>query len=309
MRAVTTSIALVSGALAEAQSVESRPSLRTGTSNDAIQLDGLLDEPSWAAAETMEDFTMIEPIQGDMPTGRTRVRVIASGQALYIGVICDDPNASDIVSFTKQRDGDLGAEDNIRVVLDTFLDGRSGYVFQVNPSGARYDALIDQGGDDENSNWDGIWNAGTHRDERGWSAEIWIPIQTLSFDSESRSWYFNVERRIQRLQETARWASPRRDWRFTQTSRAGLLTDLPALTQGRGLTIRPSATLGSGIPAAGVKHEEIGDPSLDVSQRLGVEPVVAAIDQDRLRGIRRRYAPHESDAVSAVFSGDADVFR
>jgi len=43
------------------------------------------------------------------------------------------------------------------VVLDTFRDGRSGYVFAVNPGGARYDALVNPGGETENANWDGLW--------------------------------------------------------------------------------------------------------------------------------------------------------
>ena len=35
----------------------------------------------------------------------------------------------------------------MKIVLDTFRDGRSGYVFAVNPGGARYDALVNPGGE------------------------------------------------------------------------------------------------------------------------------------------------------------------
>ena len=164
----------------------------------------------------------------------------------------------------------LRNEDNVKIVIDTFFDGRSGYVFQINPGGARYDALINPGGDSENANWDGIWDAATHRDEKGWSAEIWIPTQTLSFKKDLSTWYFNVERRIQRLQETDRWASPKRDWKLTQTSRAGLLTGLPVLSQGRGLSVRPAlTTAGGGINGPGQPADATADVSLDVAQRLG----------------------------------------
>ena len=255
--------------LLRAQSSDTPPSLRVGASTGPIKLDGLLDEEAWLAAEAIDGLTMIEPTQGALPSSRTLVRVLASREAIYIGVLCESADADGIVSFTKQRDGNLRSEDNIRVVFDTFLDGRSGYVFQVNPGGARYDALISPGGDNENSNWDGVWDAATHRTDRGWSLELWIPSQTLSFDPDSRSWHFNVERRIQRLQETDRWASPRRDWKLTQMSRAGLLTDLPVLTQGRGLTIRPGLTVGGGVPSAGAKLNDTRDPSLDIYQQLG----------------------------------------
>jgi len=248
---------------------EASPSVRAGTGAATIRLDGLFDEPGWATAEAIPALTMIEPSEGSAPAMGTTVRVLVEATALFIGVTCADPEPQGIVSFTKQRDGSLRNEDNIKIVLDTFLDGRSGYVFQVNPSGARYDALINPGGDGENSNWDGIWMAATRRDANGWSAELWIPMQTLTFEKSLTSWHFNIERRIQRLQETDRWAGPNRDWRLTQTSRAGLITDLPPLSQGRGLAIRPALTGGGGINAPGQPVNRTGDASLDVTQRVG----------------------------------------
>jgi hypothetical protein len=245
------------------------PSLRVGTSEGNIRLDGLFDEAAWNGVESISAITMIEPSEGGVPAAATTVRLLARPTEIFIGVVCDDPEPGDIVSFTKQRDGSLRNEDNIKIVLDTFLDGRSGYVFQVNPGGARYDALINPGGDSENSNWDGIWMAATHRDAKGWSAEIWIPTQSLTFKKDLTSWHFNIERRIQRLQETDRWASPRRDWKLTQTSRAGLITDLPALSQGRGFAVRPAITAGGGINAPGQAVDRTGDVSLDVTQRVG----------------------------------------
>lgn len=127
------------------------PRLRAGALSDALHVDAVLDEPAWAAAPPIEGFTMVEPTQGGTPTGRTSVRVLAGQKAVAIGIRCDDPDAAHIVSFTKERDGELAAEDHIAIVLDTFRDGRSGYVFAVNPGGARFDALISRGGEDQNS--------------------------------------------------------------------------------------------------------------------------------------------------------------
>ena len=75
--------------------------------------------------------------------------------------------------------------------------------------------------------WDGIWEAKTSIDEGGWSVEIRIPATTLSFGKGLRDWHFNVERRVQRLLEYSRWSGARLDWNVTQTSRAGVLKDLP----------------------------------------------------------------------------------
>lgn len=246
------------------------PALKVAPLNSPdIQLDGLLDEEAWQHAQAIEDLTMLEPLQGGTPTGRTRVRVLANPREIVFGVECEDPDPKGIVSYTKQRDGAMSSEDHVEIVLGPFLDGRSGYVFWVNPNGARYDALIDPTNGEPNSNWDGVWEAAARRTERGWSTEIRIPIQTLSFTKRLTSWEFNIQRRIQRLQETERWASPRRDFKVTQVSRAGRLTALPPFELGVGLSVRPAAVVGASVPARGTAAENDTHASLDITQRLG----------------------------------------
>ena len=73
---------------------------------------------------------------------------------------------------------------------------------------------------------------------------------------------------MQRLLEIDRWASAARQYRIRQTSRAGLLTELPGFALGVGLSIRPSITAGGGIPARRRRRPKFR-PSLDVTQRLG----------------------------------------
>ena len=245
------------------------PAIRAGRLADGARIDGVLDEAEWSAAEPIDRFIQTDPAEGAAASARTVVRVLAGARAIVIGVVCEDSDPSGVVSFSVRRDASLSSEDHIRVVLGPFRDGRSGYVFSVNPSGARYDALINPGGETENADWDGIWEAATHRSDTGWSAEIRIPIQTLSFNPALREWHFNVQRRIQRQLETDRWAFPARQYQVTQTSRAGLLTDLPEFSLGLGLTARPSVTTGGGTPAPDASVEGEFQPSLDVTKRLG----------------------------------------
>jgi hypothetical protein len=229
----------------------------------------VLDEPAWAAAPSIEDLVMVEPRAGERPTARTIVKVLAGPKALAFGIRCEDADADGIVSFTKERDGDFEFEDHVILVLDPFQDGRSGYVFAVNPGGARLDALVDPGGEDVNKNWDGEWEAATTRSADGWTAEIRIPIETLGFKRGLGEWYFNVQRRVQRLQETSRWASAVPDYEVFQTSRAGVLAGLPPFDLGLGLGIRPSLVGGFDSPAPGTRIAGTFEPSLDVTQRLG----------------------------------------
>jgi len=252
------------------------PTLRVGMLPDGLAIDGVLSEPAWQTAESIDAFSQTDPAEGAPPAGRTVVRVLASPKTIVIGIVCEDPDPTGIVSFSVRRDAPLANEDHVRVVLGPFLDGRSGYVFAVNPSGARYDALINPGGAGENADWDGIWDAATARLPNGWSAEIWIPVESLSFKPGLREWHFNAQRRIQRLLETDRWASPGRQYQVTQTSRAGLLTELPDFNLGLGLSVRPAVTSGFGIPAPSAAVAGDFQPSLDITQRLGAN-VLASV--------------------------------
>ncbi len=246
-----------------------RPSLPVGALEGNLDLDGVLAESAWKTEQVIEGLTMIEPVEGGTVTGRTRVRVLANSRYLVIGIQAADPDPSGIVSTSKARDPSLRSEDYVKVVLDPFLDGRTGYIFALNPGGARYDALVANRGEGEDSQWDAVWEAATARDASGWSAEIRIPLQSLTFDGTLDRWGFNVERRIERLQEVSRWASPFRDAKIAQTVRAGYLTDLPTFDTGLGLTVRPAAVAGVEKVSEGEAWEGSFEPSLDVFQRLG----------------------------------------
>jgi hypothetical protein len=249
--------------------------LRAGALSGSLSIDGRLVEPEWAAAPAIGALTQVDPREGAAPSAGTTVRVLANPTAIAIGIICTDPDPSGIVSYSVRRDAPLDAEDHVRVVLGPSLDGRSGYIFAVNPSGARYDGLINPGGETNNPDWDAIWEAGAVRTDTGWSAEIRIPVHSLSFKKDVREWHFNVQRRIQRRLEVDRWASPVRQFQITQTSRAGLLTDLPEFDLGMGLTVRPAVTTGGGRPAPDARIDGDLQPSLDVTQRLGTDIVAS----------------------------------
>lgn len=270
LRVTLTTLLLAStlGAQQPSPSIATRPTLRLGTAS-TVTIDGILDDAAWIGTDSISNLTQIEPVEGSVPTGRTIVRVLTTGDAIVFGVRAGDPQASRITSFSRNRDASLTSEDHIRIVLDTYLDGRSGYIFIVNPHGARYDALVANQGEGENAQWDAIWEAATHRDSTGWSVEIRVPVRSLLFKRGLTEWGLNVERRIQRLLETSRWASPDRDVKINVTSRSGLLTGIPAFDLGVGLSVRPSLTSSVGKPAPAAAAASDVSASLDVTQRLG----------------------------------------
>ncbi|MDH3648235.1 MAG: carbohydrate binding family 9 domain-containing protein [Saprospiraceae bacterium] len=243
------------------------PQLAVGHLDETLRIDGIIDEAAWASAPVAKDLVTTEPVEGAVPSGQTLVRVLASTKALIIGVDCRYNDPDQIVSYSKLRDTDLRNEDHVRIVIDPFLDGQSGYIFGVNASGARYDALVSNRGESENEEWDAVWEAATSRHASGWSLEIRIPIQSISYKKELDRWAFNLERRIEHNQETIRWANAKVDQWFIQTSRAGYITNLPVFDYGLGLNIRPSLILNA--EREGDETTQISlDPSVDLGIRL-----------------------------------------
>lgn len=247
-----------------------RPAVRVSrASGTAVRIDGKLDDAAWHRTDSIANLTQVEPRSGAATPFRTVTRVIATDDALIIGIRADDPDPSGIVAFTRARDGSLDNEDHLKIVLDTDLDGRSGYVFAVNPNGARYDALVARQGEGENASWDAIWEAAAVRTVIGWSVEILIPAKSLLFKKGLTSWGFNIQRRVQRSLEVDRWATPLAQFKVTHVARAGTLDGVPEFDLGRGISVRPSVTMGAGYDARGAALSADASPSLDLTQRLG----------------------------------------
>ena len=229
------------------------PLVATQLTNGAdIRLDGRLDDPAWGTATPVSDFTQQEPVEGGTPSQRTEISVVFDADNLYIGaMIFDDPDG--ILAFQRRRDAGLGTDDRFMWILDTFLDGRTGYFFEINAAGLMGDGIITGsggggggpggggGGGGVNKSWDGIWEAQVARLPNGWSAEIRIPFRTVNFDPQSDTWGINFQRTIRRDNEEILWRGYRRNQGLWRPVHAGRLTGLQGMSQGFGLEAVPSA--------------------------------------------------------------------
>lgn len=246
---------------------QDKPGIGSHTLQGDIELDGWLSEDGWDLADSIASLTMVEPRPGEQASFPTVVKVLFGPKNIYLGFVCHDPQPEAIVAFSKARDSDLEDEDHVKIILDTYRDGRNGYIFAINPFAARYDALVSFNGESENENWDGAWDARTQVGDGFWSAELRIPISTLTYNKSLDSWGFNVERRIQRLLEVNRWSGISMDYTLGQTRHAGLLTGLPGFNPGIGLT--PRASLTSKATQDGRDPAQVDwKPSLDITQRI-----------------------------------------
>ena len=232
------------------------------TENERIELDGRLNEEAWRRASPAGDFIQVDPDNGKAATEPTEVRVLYSSESLYFGVTCLDSEPDKWLGYQRRRDEFLQSDDRFMWTIDTFLDGRSGYFFEMNPSGLMGDSLMGVGGVD-NRQWDGIWNARVERSDIGWTIEIEIPFRTLNFDPNADSWGINFQRTVRRKNEDSIWMGWARNQGLRRMTNAGLVTGLRDLSQGLGLDVKPFLTVqGQSSPGRGdattIRKQDVG---------------------------------------------------
>jgi hypothetical protein len=180
------------------------------------EIDGALDDVAWEHATVVDRFTQQEPADGAPATERTEVRMLYDQSHVYFAVHAYDSEPDGVIATEMRRDSNrILEEDHFQLILDTFRDSRSGYMFVTNPLGAKLEQQIfEEGGgnvrgasSNVNRNWDGVWISAARRTDDGWTAEIAIPMVTVrSPDSSVQDWGVNFMRNIRRKNEQVYWA-------------------------------------------------------------------------------------------------------
>ena len=206
--------------------------------SEQITLDGKLDEPFWKNIIGINDFLMQEPIEGGKPTENTIIKIAYDENYLYIGAVLYDSEPDGIKAFKMRKDAPLNTDDRFMWILDTYLDGRNAYFFEINPRGLMGDGLLSIGqGRSLNKDWDGIWRPWTFIGDFGWSTEIRIPFHTLNFDPKISTWGINFQRTVRRKNEEILWSGHKRNQGLYRPQDAGRLTGLSNISQGLGLEV------------------------------------------------------------------------
>ncbi len=251
------------------RSADGRLAVRAVQAERAIQADGILDEPEWQSAELVSGFVQMEPRQGEPATERTVVRVAYDDEYLYIAAYCYDSQPDALVVNDLRQDFNPDNQDTFQVILDTFADRRNGYVFIVNPEGAKADWQVANEGREVNTSWEAPWSAGARRVPDGWTAEIAVPFRALRFDNRSGAvWGVNFARSIRRKNEEAFWSPIPRSQSLARLSVAGNLEGLPASGGGRDLRVKPYVAGSTVRETGGADFSTNKDIGLDVKYGL-----------------------------------------
>ena len=110
---------------------------------EAVDVDGALDEPAWTRAARLTGFSQYTPVDSRAAEHRTDVLVWYSPTAIHFGIRAYAAPGS-IRATLAQRDR-IESDDAVEIYLGTFNDRRQALLFGVNPLGVQFDGALTEG--------------------------------------------------------------------------------------------------------------------------------------------------------------------
>lgn len=171
-----------------------------------LDIDGHLTEPAYATAQWLSDFTMKEPVEGQVPADQTEVAFFYDDDALYVGARLQSSRVAEIPRPVTRRDQFSNGEYFI-IALDPYHDKRTGYSFSVSSGGVLGESYHPE---DEEDNRDPafnpVWKASIAFDSTGWYVEMRIPFSQLRFNAQDmQEWGLNINRWRPAFNEDIYW--------------------------------------------------------------------------------------------------------
>jgi hypothetical protein len=198
---ILAAVAALVPARGHAQDAErSKPQMIAVRTSAVPHIDGYVQDSAWQQAVPTSAFTQKFPDEGKAPTESTELRVLYDDNALYVAFDCVQVGTP-VKGRLARRDRQVEA-DWIQVAID---DGASTHEFSVNAAGVLGDG-VRFNDTDYSAQWDGVWDAQVRQHERGWSAELRIPLRIFRDSGGVRDWGFQARRYISERQETIEWA-------------------------------------------------------------------------------------------------------
>ncbi|MBF5041468.1 hypothetical protein FGE12_03650 [Aggregicoccus sp. 17bor-14] len=147
------------------------------------RIDGVADEPAWAAAPQV---TLRGSFDGRPAPLRTQARLLYDDQNLYVTFDVEDP---DVWGTFRKRDEPIYEQEVVEIFLDANADGRTYNELEVSPHGVIFDAYFPARRQGMDLSWDsgmraavkvrGTLDDPSDRDE-GWTVELQIPLARLA---------------------------------------------------------------------------------------------------------------------------------
>ena len=249
-----------------------RATLRAHRADEPVRLDGVLDEAIYSRILPISDFVQFEPTNGAPATEQTALWILFDDQNLYVAGRAYDSAPPDrwVINEMRRDIPNVSQNESIGFSIDTFNDGRNGYLFELNAIGGFNDGQITNEGFPPNINWNTVWDSSVGRFDGGWTFEIVVPFRSLRYQPGTEQvWGFNMRRIVRWKNEeshivpVAQSLGARRG--LMQVSLNAPLVGIEAPSGSKNIEVRPFAisSVTSDVPAE-VSNDVTGDVGLDV---------------------------------------------
>lgn len=246
----------------------------------AIDVDGELNEGAWAQAAVLSGFSRYAPVDGAAADHATNVLVWYSPTAIHFGIRASAP-AGTVRATLADRDR-IQSDDHVIIFLGTYNDGRQAMVFGVNPLGVQLDGAMAEGtrGSGATSGRetpdyspDFVYQSKGRVTAGGYEVEVRIPFKSLRYQSlPLQDWGIHVTRAIPQQGIEDSWAPARRD-AASFLAQSGRLKNLADLRRGLVLDLNPIATAKvDGRHTSSGWNYEASRPELGMNLRWGITP-------------------------------------
>jgi hypothetical protein len=163
------------------------PSVKITQASGQINIDGNLDEPTWANATRVQLAydNLAEPA-----SVCTTALLSYDDKNLYVAFEASEAQMDKLKATVSKRDGPTFYDDSVEVFLDPTMKRREYYHLSTNTLGTRFDQKV------LSPSWNGEWSTATRRGADKWTTEIAIPFATLSAPAPKpgAQWAINLTR-------------------------------------------------------------------------------------------------------------------
>ena len=216
--------------------------------SDAPRLADYLQGARLEAAR-VADFRQRTPSDGKPVSQPTTAYLSYDDKNLYVLFDCqDDPKK--IRRHLAKRE-DIEDDDRVSLILDTFHDKQTGYVFSVNPFGVQRDGIAREG-QSTDYKFDTLWHSEARITNRGYVILITIPFKSVRFSGTVvQTWGIALGRTFVRNNETSYWPYIT-DRKAGTLPQAGDLKGIENISPSRNMTF---------IPYVNIAHARVLGPA------------------------------------------------
>lgn len=174
-----------------------------------VKIDGAINEEAWKQAPLITGLIEQRPTPGRVEDTRNKseLYLLYDNEAVYFGGILYESSKDSISQQLSGRDN-IGVNDFIGVIFDTYQDKINGLGFYVTPLNEQFDIKYTIGiNGGEDITWNAVYTTAVTMLNNGWSFEMRIPYSALRFSKgKVQDWGLQIIRRRSKSGQQFAWS-------------------------------------------------------------------------------------------------------